>query len=74
MEESVNRVVIDDDGDIDLVVGVDAEQRRLRVSSKVLSLASKVFRVMFSEGFKEGNDLRMKYAIASLAYYVLLIH
>lgn len=60
MEESSDRVIIDNDGNIDLLVGADSQPKRLRVSSKVLLLASKVFRAMLSDKFKEGNDLRMK--------------
>ncbi|OAP54365.1 hypothetical protein AYL99_11466 [Fonsecaea erecta] len=37
----------------DLVIEIDHE--RLRISSKVLSLASPVFNVMLRSGFKEGN-------------------
>ena len=57
MEEQPERLIIDDEGDVDLIVG--PEKKCIRVCSKVLQLASKVFRVMFSEKFKEGNDLRM---------------
>jgi hypothetical protein len=49
---------IDDEGDVDLIVG--DVKKRLRVSSKALMLASKVFRIMFSDKFKEGNDLRQR--------------
>lgn len=52
------RLVIDDEGDVDLLVGVG--KKRLRVSSKVLKMASQVFRVMFSDKYREGTELRQK--------------
>lgn len=58
MDAVPERVIVDDDGDVDLLVG--PEETRLRVSSKVLTLASKVFSAMFSDRFKEGNALRKK--------------
>ncbi|KAH6673377.1 hypothetical protein B0J14DRAFT_562842 [Halenospora varia] len=50
-------VKIDPDGDVLFVVGCDKLTARLRVSSKVLSLASPVFAAMFSPRFKEGSSL-----------------
>ncbi|KAH8663685.1 hypothetical protein BGZ60DRAFT_411902 [Tricladium varicosporioides] len=78
------RVVIDSEGDIVLqlhqdqpneaaadgkTVGEKLETRELIVSSKVLSLASPVFRVMISGKFKEGVELAEK--TASLETYDL---
>ncbi|KAI9879373.1 MAG: hypothetical protein M1830_008671 [Pleopsidium flavum] len=47
------KIVIDPDGDIIFVL----EETELRVSSKVLSVASAVFKAMFSPHFLEGNNL-----------------
>ena len=48
------RIAMDPRGDLVLVLeGVD-----LRVNSKALSLASKVFRKLFKKGFKEGNAIQ----------------
>jgi hypothetical protein len=72
-----SRVVIDPDGDIvlqlhqeqpsegaadDKTVGKKPETRELIVSSKVLSLASPVFRVMIGGKFKESVELAEKKA------------
>ena len=54
LEENVKRVDIDPDGDLILVL----EATELKVSSKALSLASKVFKAMFKPGFKDGNTMR----------------
>lgn len=45
---------VDSDGDLTLLVGPD--KVRLLVSSKVLTLASKVFRTMLRPIFKEGVE------------------
>ncbi|KAI9871679.1 MAG: hypothetical protein M1830_002623 [Pleopsidium flavum] len=47
------KIVIDPDGDIIFVL----EETELRVSSKVLSVASAVFKAMFGPHFLEGSDL-----------------
>lgn len=49
--------ILDDEGDVMLVVG-RSEPCRIRVSSKILSLASDVFKAMFSPRFREGSSLR----------------
>ncbi|TLD37589.1 hypothetical protein E2P81_ATG04401 [Venturia nashicola] len=51
------KVVVDPDGDVLLVVGATQPNVSIQVSSKVLSLASKPFKVMFSQSFREGNEL-----------------
>lgn len=53
---SENPVVIDPNGDLILVIGT-SKTISLRVQSKILSLASKVFLTMFSLPFKEGTGL-----------------
>ncbi|CAK1360128.1 hypothetical protein CB0940_06230 [Cercospora beticola] len=55
MADSV--VDIDPDGDVVLVCGSADKTKRLRVSSKVLSLASPVFKTMLGPDFKEGKRL-----------------
>lgn len=47
----------DPDGDLQLVIGTEDQQRSIRVSSKVLSLASPVLAAMFSPKFAEGRAL-----------------
>ena len=49
--------ILDDEGEVILVVG-KPEPCRIRVSPKVLSLASDVFKAMFSPRFREGSSLR----------------
>lgn len=49
-----SKLVIDPDGDVVLVL---EESTELQVSSKGLSLASSVFKAMFSPHFQEGQDL-----------------
>ncbi|QDS75677.1 hypothetical protein FKW77_007587 [Venturia effusa] len=54
------KVICDSEGDVILVVGADdseSDQVSIRVSSKVLSVSSKVFKAMFGRNFKEGNEL-----------------
>ncbi|TLD37648.1 hypothetical protein E2P81_ATG04460 [Venturia nashicola] len=52
------KVDSDPDGDVILVVGTDEPGKMsIKVSSKVLSISSKVFKAMFSRNFKEGNEL-----------------
>lgn len=50
---------VDPDGDIILVIGLaeDIHDVSIQVSSKVLSVASKVFKAMFSRNFKGGNEM-----------------
>ncbi|KAE9990476.1 hypothetical protein EG327_001378 [Venturia inaequalis] len=61
METEVNPtyVTIDRDGDLILLVGPEeSQQTRILVSSKALTLASKVFKAMLSKStFKEGREL-----------------
>lgn len=66
---------VDEDGDLVLLVGPDDAQARILVSSKVLTVASKVFKTMLSKSaFKEGRELaqRCMYSI-SRAYSILTI-
>ena len=51
--ELARPVTVDPDGDVYLI----CEQLEIRVSSRVLSLASKVFNAMFQTGFQEGLEL-----------------
>jgi hypothetical protein len=51
--EHVPIVLVDADGDTYIGVCVEAGERRPQVPSKVLSLASPVFRKLFSSGFRE---------------------
>lgn len=56
------KLQIDPDGDVVLIVGSDESQVSLQVSSKALSLASKVFKTMLlSRNFKEGKELVDRY-------------
>jgi hypothetical protein len=63
--------MIDVDGDLVLVVGPD--ERRIVVSSKVLTLASKVFKAMLSRKFKEGTELSKRYGFLFSNYYPVVI-
>lgn len=56
------KVAIDPDGDVLLVVGSNKSQVSLQVSSKVLSVASKMFKTMFFGQFKEAVELANRYA------------
>lgn len=49
--------VIDNEGDVTLVVGPERE-KRLRVSSHMLKRGSSVFKAMFSDRFAEGAQQR----------------
>jgi hypothetical protein len=55
-DNRVETKVVDPDGDLLLFVGTDQKLNML-VSSKTLSLASPVFKAMFSQKFKEGKEL-----------------
>lgn len=56
------RVAIDPDGDVLLVVGNGESEVSLQVSSKVLSVASKMmFKTMFFGQFKEAVELANRY-------------
>ena len=48
-----SKIVIDPDGDVFL----ELEKVEIRVCSKILATASKVFRAMFNSGFQEGLNL-----------------
>ena len=50
---SPNKIVIDSDGDVYL----ELKEAELRVSSKILGIASKVFGTMFRPSFQEGLNL-----------------
>ncbi|QDS75766.1 hypothetical protein FKW77_008710 [Venturia effusa] len=49
-------ITVDEDGDLILLVGSEA-QTRILVSSKVLTISSKVFKAMLSKSFKEAREL-----------------
>jgi hypothetical protein len=51
------KTVIDPNEDLLLVLSSDFERHNILVSLKSLSLASKVFRALFSSHFKEGNEM-----------------
>lgn len=53
-DAKADKVIFDPHGDVIL----EAEEKRLLVSSKVLSLASPVFAAMFKPQFKEGSNLK----------------
>ena len=56
IEDANAVVVIDEDGDTDLECKFADGTKLLRVSSKVLSLASPVMKKLFTSGFREGVD------------------
>lgn len=60
MTTSPTSVTVDEDGDLVLVVGPADAQAKILVSSKVLTVASKVFKAMLSRSFKEGRQLAEK--------------
>ena len=53
-ERVIDREIIDDDGD----VLVQTSSKELLVSSKILALASPVFKAMFNSKFREGSTVR----------------
>ena len=53
-DQATNREIIDDDGD----VLVQTNSKELILSSKILALASPVFKAMFSPKFREGSTAR----------------
>lgn len=52
-------VACDSEGDLRLAVGEDKNE--ILVSSAVMRLVSKAFKVMLGPNFKEGNKLRSRY-------------
>jgi hypothetical protein len=56
-----NKTIIDPEGDVLFVCGSIYDKHTIQVSSKALSLASKVFKTLFSRRFKEGTELANKY-------------
>ncbi len=54
-ELSVNLVEVDRDGDVLIIVGQGEDKLNIKVSGKVLGLASKVFHSMLSSGFMEAS-------------------
>jgi len=59
-ENAVTRFEFDPDGDVLLLVGTGEKSYELLASSKVLGLASPVFRAMFTGHFQEAHDLKKK--------------
>lgn len=59
-ESAPSSVTVDEDGDLILLVGAEA-QTRILVSSKVLIISSKVFKAMLSKSFKEARELAERY-------------
>ena len=57
---TVEQLDIDLAGDVMLILGDSGDQTRVRVSSKVLSLASPVLAAMFSSKYSEGYNLAEK--------------
>lgn len=57
MATSPTSVTVDEDGDLVLLVCPADAQARILVSSKVLTVASKVFKAMLSRSFREGLKL-----------------
>ena len=53
-DQVIDREIIDDDGD----VLVQTNSKEMLVSSKILALASPVFKAMFSSNFLEGTTIR----------------
>ena len=56
IDHASRTVGIDDDGDIDLECSFPGGAKPLRVSSRVLSMASPVFKRMFVSRFRESMD------------------
>ena len=56
VEDAITVVAIDDDGDTDLECRFADGTKLLRVSSKVLCLASPVMKKLFTSGFRESVD------------------
>jgi hypothetical protein len=54
-QAKLTKTNIDEDGGLTLLVGSD--EHKIVVSSKVLTVASKVFKEMLFERFKEGREL-----------------
>ncbi|KAF2431206.1 hypothetical protein EJ08DRAFT_632495, partial [Tothia fuscella] len=55
-DTSTKLVIVDPSGDVLLIVG--PQKQEVQVSSKGLSLGSKVFQAMFSQHYNEGTELR----------------
>ncbi|RDI88453.1 hypothetical protein Vi05172_g945 [Venturia inaequalis] len=63
MASSPTSITVDEDGDLVLLVGPVDAQARILVSSKVLTVASKVFKAMLSRSFNEGRQLAENSAV-----------
>lgn len=55
-ESTTSSVTVDEDGDLILLVGTEA-QTRILVSSKVLTISSKVFKAILSNPSKKHTSL-----------------
>lgn len=74
LETAPTSVTVDEDGDLVLIVGQEAQsQTRILVSSKVLTISSKVFKAMLSKSFKEARELAERYVYSTLHPASLLI-
>lgn len=60
MATSPTSITVDEDGDLVLLVGPADAQAQILVSSKALTLASKVFKATLSRSFNEGRQLAEK--------------
>lgn len=61
-ESTTSSVTVDEDGDLILLIGTEA-QTRILVSSKVLTISSKVFEAILSKSFKEAHELAARYVL-----------
>lgn len=61
-------IIIDEGGDLILLVGLEA-QTRIVVSSKVFSISSRVFKAMLSYSFREGREFAQRFV--SYSTYIL---
>jgi hypothetical protein len=59
--EALQPVICDPSGDVMLIVG--SNKGKIQVSSKVLRLASPVFKALLGPNFKEGIELTKRYIV-----------
>ena len=64
--EQPEHFVADPEGDVRFIIGNSEFTKVLRVSSKVLSLASPVFKALFSPKFSEGTALSISQAVPEI--------